>query len=401
LTSNGKRLDPQADAGTRHVVVAGELANRLGDGGGASVRMTWVAALRRMGFDVWFVEQIERERLRPGPDSPVSLEGSAPVRYFEAITQGCGLGQRAVLLDERGRRLAGGSREELDQVATEAGLLLNVGGHLRLPDLFERFRFRAYLDLEPGFTQCQFAAGFDPGGLKRHNLFFTVGLNVGRTRCDLPTGGIHWRPLPPPVVLDEWQPGGGTLDAFTTVAACRGTSGAVAHRGRIFGSRAHEFRRFLDLPGRLPVAPEIALDESDGDVWDLTALRRNGWRIVDPKRRVPDPERYRDYIRGSGAELSVAEGIHVDTRCGWFSDRTARYLAAGRPALVQSTGIADHVPVGEGLVTFSTPDEAVAGAERIASDYEHHCDRARQVAEEYLDSDRVVGRLCEETGLAP
>ncbi|MGH9379520.1 MAG: glycosyltransferase [Thermoanaerobaculia bacterium] len=383
------------------VVVGGALANRPGNGGGASVRMTWVAALRRLGFDVWFVEQMARDVATDAQGTPVPPERSVQVAFFRQVTRRFGLTDRCALLDDNGNRLVGARLQRLQQVAADSALLVNLGGHLRLPALLRHFRRRIYVDLDPGFTQYWRADGIDGTGIDGHDAHYTVGLNVGRSGCEVPMNGVSWRPLPPPVVLDEWPVQDGGLETFTTVASWRGPFGRVEREGRSFGLKVHEFRKFLDLPAHVPAALEIALDIHPADAQDLDALRQHGWRIVDPRQRVPDPDSYARYVCGSGAELSVAQGIYVETRCGWISDRTVRYLAAGRPALVQDTGLGDHVPVGEGLIVFRTFAEAVTGAEAIAVDYAIHRARARQLAEAYFDSDAVVGRLVEELGAAP
>jgi hypothetical protein len=159
----------------------------------------------------------------------------------------------------------------------------------------------------------------------------------------------------------------------------------------------HEFRKMIELPERVPDAKfEIALDIHPGDAKDRDALLANGWRLTDPRVEVPGPLEFRGYVQRSGAEFSVAQGIYVEAGSGWFSDRTVRYLASGKPALVQETGFSDNYPVGEGLVPFRTLDEAAAGARRITADYERHSAAARALAEERFDSDRVLGRFLEE-----
>ncbi len=383
------------------VVVSGALANRPRNGGGASVRMTWVAALRRLGFDVWFVEQMARDGATDARGEPVPPEQSIQVGFFREVTRRFGLADRCALLDENGSSLVGARLRQLRQIAAESALLVNLSGHLRLPSLLRHFRRRIYVDLDPGYTQFWRSDGLDGTGIDDHDAHYTVGLNVGRADCEVPVNGISWRPLPPPVVLDEWPVEDGGLDSFTTVASWRGPFGRVERGGQSFGLKVHEFRRFLDLPAHVPATLEIALDIHPADAQDLVALREHGWRIVDPRQRVPDPASYAEYIRRSGAELSVAQGIYVETRCGWISDRTVRYLAAGRPALVQDTGVGEHVPVGEGLLVFRTFEEAVASAESIAGDYATHRIRARQLAEAYFDADAVVGRLLEEVEATP
>jgi len=378
------------------VVVSGALANRPDNGGGASVRMTWVSALRRLGFDVWFFEQIDRSLLGAEPGEGGAPEESRPARYFRSVTERHGLAERRVLLDERGASVFGPDRQALEGVAAEAALLVNLSGHLTVPWLFERFARKAYVDLDPGFTQFWHAEGVQGARLAGHDGYFTVGLNIGQPGCPIPVDGIAWSPLPPPVVLDEWPVEEGDLDAFTTVASWRGSYGGVDHRGRHYGSKAHEFRKFIELPQRLPIPVQIALDIHPADEGDRVALREHGWELVDPGEVAAEPESYRRYLAGSGAELSVAQGIYVETASGWISDRTVRYLASGRPVLVQDTGFSDHYPVGRGLLAFRTVEEAVTGAESIAGAYDAHRLWARYLAEEFFDSDRVVGRLLEE-----
>lgn len=377
-------------------VVGGALANRPGNGGGASVRTTWISALRRLGFDVWFVEQVDRSLLTG--ETPAR---SPQVRYFREVTESCGLENRRALVDESGESLCGAGRATLEEVASEAALLVNLGGHLTSPWLLDRFVRKAWVDLDPGFTQFWHAEGAEGLRLEGHDRYFTVGLNVGRPGCDIPVDGIEWTPLPPPVVLDEWPPSEGGLDLFTTVASWRGPFGSVEHGGRAYGPKAHQFRRFIELPELLSTRMQIALDIHPGDGRDRDGLRAHGWDLVDPREVAATPTSYRDYLVASGAEFSVAHGVYVETASGWVSDRTVRYLAAGRPALVQDTGLSDPLPVGRGLLTFNTLDQAVAGAEEIAASYEEHRHWARALAEELFDSDRVVGRLLEETGVAP
>src|SRR5262249_44858849 len=156
------------------------------------------------------------------------------------------------------------------------------------------------------------------------------------------------------------------------VASWRGAYGPVQHNGKTYGLKVHEFRKFLDLPRRNGAKFEIALQIDPADKRDIDALVTTGWFLVDPKKMCGTPDAFRDYVASSGAEFSAAQSIYVDTHSGWFSDRTVRYLASGRPALVQDTGFSLHFPVGKGLLAFRNLEEAVAGAEAIERDYEQH-----------------------------
>ena len=167
------------------------------------------------------------------------------------------------------------------------------------------------------------------------------------------------------------------------------------------GLKVHEFRKFISLPALAGDDFEIALKIDAGDAADRDLLLENGWRLVDPTEVAGGPLEFRDYVLNSAAEFSVAQGVYVDTRSGWFSDRSVRYLAAGKPVLVQDTGAGRRLPTGEGLVVFSTLDEAVAGVRRIRDNYQQHSAAARKLAETHFDSNVVLGRLMDDLGITP
>jgi hypothetical protein len=256
------------------------------------------------------------------------------------------------------------------------------------------------VDIDPGFTQLWHHQGLADVGIDAHDLHFTIGELIGTPGCPVPTDGIEWCPVKPPVVLSDWPAvSDPELDRFTTVASWRGPFGPIEHAGHTYGLKVHEFRRFMELPLRSDLRFEIALDIHPADDTDRQALIDAGWALVDPRAASGEPDAFRGYVQGSGAEFSVAQGVYVDTRCGWFSDRTTRYLASGRPALVQDTGFSELLPTGDGLVPFRTFEEAVAGAAEIAARYAEHCTAARRLAEEYFASDRVLARFCERAGI--
>jgi hypothetical protein len=384
------------------LVVSGAIANRPLNAGGVWVRLSWILGLRRLGLDVWFVEQIDEATCVDTAGAPAPFAESENRRYFEQVVERFGLQGRASLLYEDGREAAGVPLEDLLPVAEEARLLVNVSGHLDLEPLMSRLQRKAYVDLDPGFTQFWHADGTGGARLEGHDVHFTVGENIGRPGCPIPTCGLAWKAVRAPVVLEEWPVAvAGDADRFTTIGAWRGPFGPVHFDGHTYSLKVHEFRKVIELPRRSPQRFELALDIHPGDERDREALETNGWHLVDPRTAVPGPLEFREYVQGSGAEFSVAQGIYVETNSGWFSDRTARYLASGRPALVQDTGFSANLPVGEGLLAFTDLDGAVEGAERIARDYEGHRRAARAVAEANFDSDEVLSRFLEEAGIEP
>jgi hypothetical protein len=372
------------------VVVAGALANKAGNGGEAWVRLSWVRGLQGLGLDVFFVEELD-----PGPE-----DGGDPtaVAYFEGVVRRFGLCERATLLVGDEAR-CGPGLDDLRELAPSA-TLVNISGHLDHASLFPAFRRRVLVDIDPGFTQVWHAAK-DPGArVEGHDVHFTIGEHIGAPGCPIPTGGVRWRHVRQPVTLDDWPVTACTIpDRFTTVASWRGPFGPVEVDGRTYGLKAHEFRNVIELPRRSSWTFELALAIHASDERDRRALMQHGWRLVDPAAAAAQPEGFRAYVQGSGAEFSVAQAVYVGTGSGWFSDRTVRYLASGRPALVQDTGFSSVLPTGDGLVTFRTLEEAVAGAERIANDHTAHAQAARAIAEKYFAAERVLPRFCEEAGI--
>ena len=370
------------------VVVAGALGNKPAQAGEAWVKLSWVRGLQRLGIDVWFVEQLA-ESLSDDP-------GAAA--WFRAVTERFEFAHQAVLL-HGGESIVGPSVAELVGVAEEA-TLVNISGHLTLPSLFDAFRRRVMVDIDPGFTQFWHEAALAEAHVIGHDLYFTIGELIGNDDCPIPTCGIDWHPVRQPVLLEDWPDiAGDAADGFTTIASWRGPFGPVEAGGRTYGLKVHEFRKFIELPKRSPHRFEIALDIHPGDERDLLALRENGWSISDPREVAGDPDALRTYVQGSGAEFSVAQGIYVETRSGWFSDRTVRYMASGKPVLVQDTGFSDLLPTGEGLLSFRTLEEAVAGSDDIVARYPEHALAARRIAEEQFGSDPVLSRFCEQAGI--
>jgi hypothetical protein len=383
------------------IIVSGALANRPGNGGGVWERMSWVVGLRRLGFDVYFVEQLAPERCVDAKGRPTGLASSVNLEWFRTATSWFGLEERSALVWAGGGECAGISWERLLELAARADLLINLSGHLTLAPLLERIGRKAYVDVDPGFTQFWHADPATAFTLEGHDAYFTIGANIGRPDCPIPTCGIRWRPVRQPVVLHDWPvTATATPTRFTTVASWRGAYGAVHFQGRRYGLKAHEFRKYLALPERMSGRAggplfEIALDIHSGDCRDLAALQATGWKITEPGKVAGDARGFRRYVQESSAEFSVAQGIYVDTNSGWFSDRSVRYLASGKPVLVQDTGFRRTLPAGAGLVAFGNLDEAAAGVNDIMADYPRHSRAARAIAEEFFDSDKVLKQFIE------
>jgi hypothetical protein len=380
-------------SGLRRVVplaiVGDALANRAGNGGGAWVRVSYVLGLRRLGFDVVFVEQVARTSCN-----------AASVRFFSEVAETFGFGESAALIDDDGVEIVPLRGRDLLEVAENADLLLNVSGNLRWRPLRRRVRRTVYLDLDPGFTQAWYASGAIRDRLEGHDVYFTIGENIGAPFCPIPTGGIDWRTTRPFATLGEWPVARECeRDLLTTVGSWRGPYGPVRIDKLTYGVKAHAFRKVIELPGRARQRFQLALRIHPDERADLDLLRRHGWELVDPEEVASDPDSFRRYVQGSGGEFSAAQEVYAETESGWLSDRTVRYLASGKPALVQETGFSRNIPSGEGLVPYRILADAVAGAAAIAAGYERHCEAARALAEEHFDSDMVLSRLLDHAGV--
>ena len=386
------------------VVVSGAIANKPFNGGNARMVLNWLQGLERLGVMVFFVEQIGSDACVDACGHLVPVHDSTNRAYLEQVMARHGFASRTALIcdadDTLDRAtLFGPTAKELYDIAEQADLLINISGHLSTAALKDRFVRKAYIDLDPGYTQIWHADGSRAARLEGHDLFFTVGQRIGSAAFTVPTDGIDWRTIRQPIVLDtcahETLP---ACERFTTIASWRGAYAPMTFQGTTYRVKAHEFRKIADLPRMLGQSFEVALDIHAGDGKDLEGLRTAGWHVVDPRHVAAMPDDYCRYIEGSAAECSAAQGMYVQTASGWFSDRTARYLACGKPALVQNTGFSTPI-AGDGLIVFDTVEEATEGAARIARDYRGHCEAARWLAERYFDSDTELGRFMEEAGV--
>jgi hypothetical protein len=382
-------------------IVSGALANKPRNGGEAWVRLSWVLGLQQLGFDTYFVEQIGAGDCVDEDGGAAEFAASVNRSYFESVVREFGLEDRAGLLWDGGREAAGLGLAEIAEVAAGADLLVNISGHLTIEEVLAVPGAHVYVDLDPGFTQAWHMDRGVPFNLLPHDHYVTVGLNLGSAACSIPDCGLTWVATLPPLLLEQWprQPPATGPTRFTTVATWRSPYGQLEIGGQTTSLKHHQFRRLIELPERVAGANfEIALDIHPGDSADLERLLDHGWTVVDPRRVSAGPSEFRDYVRGSSAEFSVAQGVYAETASGWFSDRTGAYLASGRPALVQDTDLAE-LPLGEGLLTFSSPAEAIQRCERIVAGHAAHAEAARGFAEAYLDSDLVLGRLLTTLGI--
>jgi hypothetical protein len=364
----------------------------------------YLVGFQRLGYDVYYVEAHART-----PSMFMERkadDGSAKAAAFIANVMQCfGLGDRWAFhaLHDDGR-CYGLSEGQLKQLYRSAALLINLHGGTRpLPEHSDTGRL-IYLETDPVELQIELYHNLQRtiDFLAPHCAFFTFGENYGNPDCKLPVSErFTFRPTRQPVVVDFWQPySNGAGHTFTTIGNWRQPWREVKFQGEVYHwSKHYEFLKFLDLPSRTSQAFELALSSSSYDEADKHMLESKGWKVRDALSFSTDLDAYRQYIARSRGEFTVAKDQNVRLRSGWFSDRSATYLAAGRPVITQETGFSNILPTGQGLFAFSTMEEIVQAIESINSDYERHCRAAYAIAREYFSYDVVLTRLLADVGL--
>ena len=364
--------------------------------------LQYLEGLRRLGHTVFYLEDTQRWPYDPAKES-VCDDAAPAVAYVAALMSRCGLRDSWAYRDvAQDGRPHGASERRLAEVLDSADVLINLSGVMVLRDEHLGIPVRVYLETDPVLPQIEIAQGREStiDFLSAHTHHFTYGENLGAADCAVPVSRFDYRPTRPPVILDWWDSLRAAADpgnrAFTTVANWRQTSKDVVYNGRtITWSKDVQFMRFLQLASKVDVPLELTLAIEDQRA--LARLRDAGWRVRPAGPISKDIDAYRDYIRSSAGEFSVAKEQYVSLRSGWFSDRTAAYLAAGRPAIVHDTGFGCALPTGEGLFAFESLEDAVTALEVIMSDYPRHARAAYAIADQYLHAGPVLAHLLSES----
>jgi hypothetical protein len=293
------------------------------------------------------------------------------------------------------------SKDELARVVARADVFVNVSTTCQLREEYLKIPVKILIDSDPLYTQSdipRYLSGqADENAVKnienmrRHDRFFSFGENFGKPGCLVPQGVFDWKPTRQPIVLSCWEGAPAPVrPAFTTVLSWQPKEKGPEVAGVKYGGKNLEFEKFWDLPGKTEAILELALG---GGRPPRELLEEKGWKLQDGFAMSQTPWKYRDYIWESLAEFSPAKNAYVATRSGWFSCRSACYLASGRPVVVQDTGFTDFLPCGEGILAFTTEDEALAAIEAVRADWDRHAKAASRLAGEIFDAGAVLNKL--------
>lgn len=364
------------------ILVAGIIA-RYPFGGVTWCSLMYLLGLRALGHEVFYIEDTG-ECVYDPVENTRSTDPAYGTRYIHQALAPYGLGDRWTFVNYDGT-YHGRTAEEVRRFCADADLFINLsGGSWFWRDEYARIPRSAFIDSDPAFTQLAIAKA-EPWYVQffqRFDHLFTFGSNIGTPASEIPVGDFQWHHTWQPVTLADWPTDHPFTDRFTTVMTWQ-----IESFADVGGNKDQEFVKYIDLPSRTRQPFELAINGPQA------LLREHGWATVGAMNVSRTLDHYRAFIQGSRAEFGVAKHTYVASRSGWFSDRTECYLASGRPALVQDTGWTAHLPHGDGLLAFSSPEEALAGIDRINSDYQAHARRAREIAAEQFDAARVLARL--------
>ncbi len=363
----------------------------------------YLLGLEALGFDVYYLEDTGWEAYDPRAGAYGSDYSYGVGFVAEELPRlSPALADRWHVLDMDGNA-HGLPRAQFLDIVRDADVFLNVSGAALVRQEYVPTRRKVIIDTDPGWNHFRNYKLWDleekhwygSAGWRAHDWYFTYAERIGRPGCNLPTLGLDWRTTRPPVMADRWcaEPPGAT---WTTVMTWDNFRQKIDHDGVAYGTKELEFPKIEGLPKSTGLGLEMAVGGTAAPVerWDEL-----GWSVVDSVSVSRTADDYRHYIQRSRGELSVAKNVYVATGSGWFSCRSACYLAAGRPVVVQDTGFSDTLPTGEGLLAFSTASEAGAALARVEADYEGHQEAARTFAREHLAAESVLAKLLDEIGL--
>jgi hypothetical protein len=388
------------------IIVSGLIAQHPELGGMTWHYLQYLLGFRALGHDVYYLEDSGEWPYTWDGIGGWNKENAEPnVRYLACAMKSIGFDDRwayRCALDNTWYGMGSGRRA---QVVKAADLLVNVSGSLERPSEYWNVERLVYIDTDPVFTQLALATGDEQrrGSIEAHDVHFTFATDL----CAVPSGGLTWETTRQPIALEQWQTRSSPDPTRYTTIMNWTSYKPIQWKGQSYGQKDMEFAQFLDLPKRVPtITLEIALPDLRHASWEQGSdrdtnsgrsikdtLAEYGWRPVDALTVAGGFASYRDYIVSSRAEWTVAKNGYVRGRCGWFSERSACFLAAGRPVVAQDTGFSSWLPVGEGLLAFATPDESVAAIEALEADYARHCDAAVAIARDYFSATAVLRDL--------
>lgn len=365
--------------------------------------INYIEGLLELGHEVYYIED-----LMDWSSNPIGPFGADPDDYSHRFLQSalsiCGDTVPYAYHSARSGQWYGLASEDRDRILRSSDLMICVSAGAKFRPEEARPRCVIAVDTDPVYTQLRMAS--QPDYLEYYRTFdaiATFGVLIGNENSDIPTHGLKWIPTRQPVALQQWpfsvHP---SPKRFTTLTGWSHRGGHQTYNGITYHcAKDQEWLRMLDLPRRAPWAMEIAVEtKGSAQTWALSmpyttrhAFRGRGWILSEPLFPSLTSLAYKNFVRSSAGEFTVAKEQYTHFQSGWFSDRSAVFLATGRPVVTQETGFSRWLPTGEGLLTFTEINEAAEGLHAVASAYTKHARAARHIAEEFFDAKKVLSEL--------
>jgi hypothetical protein len=390
------------------IVVGGFLGLTPG-GGVAWDYVQWPLGFAELGHDVIYVEDT---RLWPVYENGADGSCDRNVNRIQSVMHAFGLDGRWAYRDEISGRCFGMPLSQLQEFCRSADLFINLSCSTFMRDEYLSIPVRALVDTDPMFTQIQFSNELSftshKAGMRemfaKHTHFFTFGENLGSTDCRIPDCGVPWIPIRQPVCLAHWKASPAPAAASTPFTTLMNWSAGrdLEYQGESWGQKSDSLMEYSNLPalvGGIHLA--IGVGQTSGAAFPVGLFRDRGWTVLDPEVCAPDWRSYQSFLTESRGEFSIAKQTYVKARTGWFSCRSACYLACGRPVIAQDTGWSKYIPAGLGLLAFDDIDYAREALLAVACDPQIHGAAARQIAEEYFSAEKILRAMLHQTANLP
>lgn len=386
-------------------IIVGGYIGLYPTGGATWDYIQYPLGLKKLGHDVYYIEDTRQYPLFQS-DGKDWNDASGCIQYLKDMMEAFGLKDKWAYRDIASGKCYGMTQEKVDKLCRSADVFINISCSTFLRDEYLNIPKRVLIDSDPMFTQVQYE--LESGGeipsegpttrhmLENHNFLFSFGENIGAEDCMIPLLGFKWHATRQPVCLNLWESKHKhAVDSFTSIMNWSGRK-KMLYNNDEWGQKDVEFEKYKSVPSKMPgVKFKVVINkplnkESNFNSDGLEAL---GWSILAPDRTIGNKEDYKSFIIKSAAEFSVAKETYVKSKSGWFSGRSACYLAAGRPVVTQETGWSKFIPYNDGLFTFNDVDTAIAAINSVKENFGYHSKKAAEIAREYFDSNMVLTSL--------
>lgn len=378
-------------------IIFGSWMVRYPLGGNLSWALQYLLGLKDLGHDVYLVEKAGYDLSCFDAEKKVMTNDcSYGIKVVSELLSRFGLGDKWCYVDSD-NNYYGINENTIQEVFKGSDLFIDSGSHGSWAEEAERSTLQVLIDGEPGYTQMKWANNLSSGKpIPVYDRYYTNGKNVGRAGNPVPTLGLKWGHIYSPVKVDIFRPTISTRSSpYSTVMNWQSRP-PITFQGKTYGQKDIEFQKFLSLPLKIDHPIEVAVP---GREVPFKLLEQNGWLINSSQKVTISFDSFQNYLNYCRGEFSVCKNVFVENKTGWFSDKSAAYLASGRPVVLQDTGFGSHLPVGNGLFAVSTLEEAVSAIKEIENDYTKHSKAAREIAGNYLEAKKVMGDFLQELGI--